>query len=510
MSFDSKLAEFERRRDKALAMGSARHLAARKAQGILNARERVAHLVAPGSFEEFGLFATGLNPAMRERTPTDAAVCGFGSVDGRLMGINSADFSTMAASSGRVQIKKYNHIRDLCIANGHPLINLMECGGGRIPDVMGASGIGAGGESGRYFRPRIVPTAAGVLGATYGRGAFVCVLSDFTVMRRGAVMAVSSPNVTSSSIAEAETPEDLGGWPVHSEVTGLADLVVDSDEEALDAIRRFLSYLPDHHRAAPPRVPVPAGADDAARRLPDLVPDERRKTYDVRRAIEAIVDPGSFFALKERFARAAVTGLARLGGQTVGVIATNPRVKGGALDAEACSKITSFIVLCDSFNVPLILMADTPGFLIGGEAERRGMAGRIMNFLAALEEATVPKLALVLRKSFGQAYINMGGGKGDETAAWFSSEISFMDPQVAVSVVFAGRQDGDGKSQEQLMAEVAADTTPYNLAAPYLAHAVIDPRDTRAYLISRLAIHSRALTGGIGEHRLANWPPMSF
>ena len=144
------------------------------------------------------------------------------------------------------------------------------------------------------------------------------------------------------------------------------------------------------------------------------------------------------------------------------------------------------------------------------DAEKRGMAGRIMNFLAAVEEATVPKLALVLRKSFGQAYINMAGGKGDETAAWFSSEISFMDPHVAVSVIFAGKQEANGKSREEMMVEAAGDTSPYNLAAPYMAHAVIDPRDTRAYLISRLAIHSRSLTGGVGEHRLANWPPVPF
>ncbi|MEX1036164.1 MAG: carboxyl transferase domain-containing protein, partial [Sneathiella sp.] len=233
MSFDEKLSEFERRKNKAEAMGSPRHLAARKADGILNARERITALVKEGSFEEFGLFAMSINPDMRDRTPGDSAVCGFGSIDGRIMGINAADFSTVAASSGRVQLKKYNHIRDLCVANGHPLINLMECGGGRLPDVMGAAGIGAGGESGRYFSRRVVPTAAGVLGLTYGRGAFSCVLSDFTVMRRGAILAVSSPNVTSGSIGESGSLEELGGSQVHSKITGLVDMVVDSDEEAL-------------------------------------------------------------------------------------------------------------------------------------------------------------------------------------------------------------------------------------------------------------------------------------
>lgn len=510
MSFDRNFSEFKKRKEKAEGMGSARHLSERKSRGILNARERIRELVEPDSFEEFGLFATSINPEMRNRTPCDAAVCGFGRVDGRIMGINAADFSTAAASSGRIQIKKYNHIRDLCNRNGHPLINLMECGGGRLPDVMGAAGIGAGGESGYYFRRRVVPTAAGVLGLTYGRGAFVCVMSDFTVMRRDAILAVSSPNVTSGSIGEAESLEELGGAQVHGKITGLVDKIVDSDQEALEAIRKFLSYLPDHNRVAPTRISVPSGADKAAVELPNLVPDERRKIYDIRLAIKAVVDPNSFYELKENFARSAVTGLARLNGQSIGVIATNPRYKGGALDANACSKITNFVVLCDTFNIPLIFLADTPGFLIGMEAERRGMAGKIMNFLAAVEEATVPKLALVLRKSFGQAYINMGGGKADETAAWFSSEISFMDPKIAASVIFTGNADENGKSLENLATELSADTTPYSLAEPYFAHAIIDPRDTRSYLISRLAIHSRSLTNGVGEHRMANWPPVSF
>lgn len=508
MSFEQQIEEFDRRRTRAQAMGSPARLREREASGVLNARQRIARLVEPGTFEEFGLFAASLDPTMRDKTPADSAVCGFGKVDGRLTGINAADFTTLGASSARVQIKKYNHIRDLCIANGHPLINLMECAGGRIPDIMGAAGIGGGGESGRYFRDRVVPTASAALGLTYGRGAFVCINSDFCVIRKGAVMAVSSPQVTTVAISERGAAEELGGWDLHTSVTGLADVAVDSDEEALDAIRRFLSYMPDHHRTMPPRMAVPVGADEAAAGLLDLIPEDRHRVYDVRKVIRAVVDPGSFFPLKERFARSAVTGLARLDGRSIGVIASNPQFKGGALGAEECGKIANFLVLCDSFNIPIVLLADTPGFLVGVENERRRLPGYIMNMLAALEQATVPKFALVLRKSYGQAYINMGGGKADETASWCIGEISFMDPAVAVNVVYGVREQDDPQRYRELVEQVGRDSSPYNLAAPYLAHAVIDPRDTRRYLASRLEIHSRSLTGGIGEHRLANWPPM--
>lgn len=239
-----------------------------------------------------------------------------------------------------------------------------------------------------------------------------------------------------------------------------------------------------------------------------LVPAQRHQVYDVRKVIKAIVDRDSFFPLKERFGKVVVTGLARLDGRTIGVIATNPMFKGGAIDPEGCGKIATFIVLCDSFNIPIVLLADTPGFLVGVESERRGLAGHIMNMLSALEQATVPKFAVILRKSFGQAYINMGGGKADETAAWCNAEISFMDPAVAVNVVYAIREEENPMQFRELLGQVSRETTAYELAAPYLAHAVIDPRETRRYLRTRLEIHSRSLSGGIGEHRLANWPPM--
>ena len=217
---------------------------------------------------------------------------------------------------------------------------------------------------------------------------------------------------------------------------GFADLVVDTDEQALDAIKTFLSYLPGHHKELPPVHAVPEGSGEGMHTILDLLPQRRTQVYDVRNIVRTVVDQGSFFELKARFGKVAVTGLARLDGRTVGVVANNPQAKGGALDTDACEKITSFLVLCDSFNIPVVTFVDTPGFVIGAEAERKRAPGKIMNMMNALALMTVPKLSVILRKSYGQAYLNMGGGKNsDEVVAWPTAEVSFMDPRFAVKVV---------------------------------------------------------------------------
>lgn len=509
MAFEKQIEELEARRAKARAMGSPKRLAERKAAGILNARERVALLADDGSFRESGLLATSVQPDHKDKSPADGMVSGYARVGGRLVGVNASDFTTLGASSAMTLGKKQAKIKNDCFKNGLPLIQLMECAGGRIPDIMGAAGIGGSGERGeinRYSRIRTSPALAAVMGLTYGGGAFNCINSDFVVQRKGAVLAVSSQMVTSVALSEELDPEELGGWKHHTQ-TGLVDAVADTDEEAIEILKRFLSYMPDHAGQRPPLAPVPAGAEENIKNILNVVPESRAQTYDVRHAIEAIADPDSFFPLKERFAKVAVTGLARIGGEAVGIIASNPKFKGGALDADACDKITPFIVLCDSFNIPIIFLADTPGFLVGQESERKRLPGKIMNFMMALELATVPKIALILRKSFGQAYLNMGGGKSDHTATWMSGEISFMDPAVAVNIVYATREAADPERYKDLVREVAKDTTAYDLAAPYMAQEVIDPRETRQYIKDMLAVNCRNLTGGIGEHRLANWPP---
>ena len=193
-------------------------------------------------------------------------------------------------------------------------------------------------------------------------------------------------------------------------MTGLIDQVVDTDEEALDAIKKFLSYMPAHCNEAPPVLAVPAGSGEAMADIVNLLPPKRTQVYDVRKIIKTIVDRDSYFELKPRFGKVAVTALARINGRSVGIIANNPLFKGGALDADGCDKATSLTVMCDSFNIPIIMFVDTPGFIIGLDAERKRAPGKIVNFMGALSLVTVPKLTIVLRKSYGQAYLNMGGG----------------------------------------------------------------------------------------------------
>jgi acetyl-CoA carboxylase carboxyltransferase component len=500
-------AEFEHRRERALAMGGAAKLERRRAQGVLNARERIGHLFDAGSFIESGLFATSAVPQDSERSPGDGKIAGFGRIDGREAAAVANDFTVMGASSGATNGRKIGHVKRVATQRGLPLIFLGESSGARMPDHMGSRGMGLllGNDGAQYQRLRETPWASATLGLSYGSSSWYSVMSDFHVMRKGAVLAVSSSLLASMAIKEEVDPQELGGWKLHAEVTGFADLVVDTDEEALDAIKRFLSYLPSHHQEAPPVAAVPSGSGQDMGDILGLLPTSRTQVYDVRKVIRAIVDRDSFFELKARFGKVGVTGLARLGGRTVGIIANNPLYKGGALDTDACEKITSFLVLCDAFNIPIVMLADTPGFVIGTEAERRRAPGKIMNFMNALSLMTVPKLSLVLRKSYGQAYLNMGGGRNsDEFAGWPTAEISFMDPQFAVKVVHGLEPGAPGFDEAQAQMDRAS--AVWDIASVYAMQSVVRPQDTRDYLIRMLDVHELRLTRGVGRHLMQAWP----
>lgn len=509
MSRHEELAEdLEARRARILEMGGQKKLAARKDAGQLNARERIDHLFDPGSFAETGMFATSHIPEMRGKSPADGKVCGYGRIEDRPAAIVSCDITTLGASSSQTNVRKMGHLRRTAIRNGMPIIFLNETSGARIPDTMGAQGTGALGQDPEQFvRGREIPYVSACLGPSYGTGTWFTMLSDFVVMRKGACLAVSSPRVTSLAIGEEVQLEELGGWKLHTEKTGLVDYAVESDEEALDLVKKFLSYLPSHAGELPPETEPPNEDDYDGTSIVDIVPAERQKVYDARKLVSAIADPGSVFELKPRFARVATTALARMGGKVVGFVATNPMFKGGALDPDGCDKIASFLIMCDSFHIPILMLTDTPGFLIGVEGERRKAPGKIMNFMSALQMCTVPKLSIVTRKSYGQAYLNMGGSRNsDEMGAWTTADVGFMDPNIGVNVIYGVTAESDPQKFEELKAELSRETSAYDLAAIYSAQSVLDPRQTREWLLSMLSVHSRARDRGFSKRALATWP----
>lgn len=509
MSFEDMLADLQAREEKAQAMGGPERLARREAQGVMNARSRIDSFIDEGSWVETGLLAvSSIVPEDRDKTPADGKVAGFAKVDGRTVGVVANDFTTKGASSSATNMKKIGHVKRVATERGFPMVFFGESSGARMPDNMGAKGMGVnlGNDPHQYIRNRESPWASAVLGQCYGSSAWYTCLADFSVFRKGAVMAVASPGLASFAIGQDVEAEDLGGWKLHERVTGLIDRVVDTDEEALEQIKQFLSYMPSNCSELPPTAPVPAGSDDGAARILDILPDSRKRGYDVRKIINCIADTDSFFEFKPRFGRTVAVGLARLDGKTVGFIASNPMGKAGALDVAGCEKATRFTVMCDSFNIPLILLVDTPGFVIGIEGEKQKAPGKIMNFMQALQMCTVPKLSVIMRKTYGQAYLNMGGGRNsDDVVAWPTAEISFMDSHFATEIVTWG-QDASEETKQAIREQMDKDSSAYDLAEIYGVQAVISPADTRRYLIQQLEIHQLRLSGGIGKHRMSAWP----
>ncbi len=488
-------------------MGGPQKLAARRERGVLNARERLDYLLDPDSFVEFGLLATSHRPEMSDRTPADGKVAGFGRIAGRPIAVVSNDFTVLGASSSVVNGKKMKHIKDVAASRGMPLICLGESSGARMPDRMGASGRAILGQDPvEYQRVRKMPLISALLGDCYGSSTWYACMSDFVAMRKGATMAVASSRVTSIAIGQQVDPEELGGWKLHTEKTGLVDYAADTDQEVLDIIKRYLGYMPRHSGETPPAAPVPeqsGSADD----LLACLPDTRSQVYDARKIVAAIVDRDGTFELKPRFGRSIVTALARIDGRVTGFIANNPMVRGGAIDVDAMRKATSFLVLCDSYNIPIVFLVDQPGFLIGIEGEKRWAPGRIMNWMNALSLVSVPRIAITLRKNYGQAYLNMGGGRNsDVTAAWPTADFGFMDPRVGVNVLHGLKREDDPERFDKLLEEISRDSSAFALAALFESHAVIEPGETRRFLIDVLNIHCNGPNGGVGEHRLANWP----
>jgi acetyl-CoA carboxylase carboxyltransferase component len=508
MSHEKRLAELDARRAAARRMGGEEKLAKRRERGGLNAWERLQYLVDEGSFVELGLLGTSsMFQADRDKTPRDGKIVGFGKIDGRDIALCVNDFTVKGASTSATNSKKMAHVRRTATEKGMPFVHVGESTGARLPDAMGSKGMGLllGNDTTQFRRTRETPWVAAALDTAFGSSAWLCCMADFAVMRKGSVMSVSSPRLVSMAIGEKVDLEEIGGWRLHAETTGLIDCFVDTDEEAMAAIRRFLGYLPSHHGEAPPAVPAAADAAADQGAILGILPEQRTQVYDMRKIIAIIFDRDSVFELKPRFGRPAITALARLDGKPVGVIANNPMVGGGALSADACRKIVDFTVLCDSFNIPLVRLMDTPGFVVGLDAERRGAPGHIVNFMNATCLVTVPSVTVIVRKAYGRAYVAMGGGRhNDDMVAWPTAEVSFMDPMFATSIVH-GRSPGD-EGFDEAFADIQKDTEIWDMASIFSLQDVIKPQETRDYLIRMLDVYRLRATNGVGQHLMQTWP----
>jgi len=500
------VAELERRRELALAMGGPERVAARHATGRLTARERVALLVDEGSFVELGMLAHSDRPEVGERAAADAAVTGVGAIDGRKVGVIANDATVLAGTTGKVGSRKQGQIMSLAARKGYPLVMLGDANGGRLPDLLGSDfAASAGGDEGEHFLGiRVtgdrIPRVTAILGNAYGDPAFWAGSSDFVVMAEGCSIALSGPSLVGSSTGAATTHDDLGGADVSVRTTGLVSRLEASEADAIAAIRTYLGYLPSNASLRAP-VAAPAAPATAGERLHEIVPDRGRRGYDVRRVIDAVADAGSFFEIHPEFARSVVVGLARVEGQPVGVVANQPKFRGGVLDAPAVTKVHRLVELCDGFGLPLVFLQDMPGVMIGLESERLGIGQRLIGLYTTIARSAVPKVTVILRKAFGFGYMTLGGPNmgTDYVVAWPNAEIGFMSADNAVQVVHHKRlvqtraEQGDEAARD-LAAELEVDMhnafAPWQAATQSFIHDVIRPEDTRQAVVDGLFIGS--------------------
>lgn len=473
-------------------MGGVERLKALADAGQRNVRERISALVDPGSFTEIGTFAASLDPAQRADTPGDGKIGGHARINGRPVSVAGDDITVRRASSSAIGTRKINRIYEQALRAGQPLVYLGQTGGARIPDTLGSEGFSlVSAPVDLAQRRHRIPLATAIVGESFGGSSFIAGLSDFVVQVDGSCLAVTAPRVIEAATGERISMEDLGGTRVHSDVTGQVDLTVATEDEGFTAIRRFLSYLPSNAWTAAPRGQrVPVEPDGA---LAAIVPSDRKRAYDMKAVIGRVADPDSFFELQPRFARSLITGLARIDGLPIGVIASQPKFQAGTLTPEACDKAARLLVLCDSFDIPVVILQDTPGFLVGSRVEHGGLLRRSMRFLEALALCGSPRLTVVIRKAFGMAYFSLGGnGTGsDLLVAWPGAEIGFMDPKVGANVLHAAElaqlEPGDREDKhEELAAAMTAATDPYPLAETMKIDEIIDPGSTRVVLANAL------------------------
>jgi methylmalonyl-CoA carboxyltransferase large subunit len=490
-----ELTDALRRKRKHLEQGGgSERLAKHKEQGKLTARERINALIDSGSFEEFGLFAqhrqAHFGMADKE-VPADGVVTGAASVGGRLVHLASQDFTVLGGSAGEVHSLKVAEVMDRALKTGSPFIFINDSGGARVQE-----GIDSLSGYGRVFYSNVllsgaVPQISLICGPCAGGAAYSPALTDFVIQTRMAQMFITGPQVIKQVTGEQISADALGGPDAHMKHSGVIQFLTENDEEAIQLCRRLLGFLPSNNLEDPPRMASDNNVDPNPQ-LANMVPVDPKQSYDMRQVIGGVVDSGDFLEVQAGHAMNMVVGFARILGRTVGVIANQPSVLSGAIDMHAAVKASRFIRFCNAFNIPLITFVDVPGFLPGVQQEHGGIIRHGAKLLFAYSAATVPKIQLILRKSYGGAHVAMCSKDlgADRVFAWPTAEVAVMGAEGAVEIVFRKEveqsQDKVARRAELIEKYRSTFATPYVAAGRRLVDDLIEPAQTRKHLAQAL------------------------
>ena len=493
---DPRILDLRERRAKAHKTGGEDRIAKHKAKGRLTARERIELLLDPGTFNENELYVNHRSDDMGvgEKYATDGVITGYGTVDGRTVYAYAQDFTVMGGSLGEMQGKKIARIMDLAASAGAPCVGLIDSGGARIHEgVRSLFGYAEIFKRNAWYSG-VIPQISIVMGPCAGGASYSPATQDMIIMiERQSFMFLTGPEVIKSVTGEQVDSESLGGADVHVGVSGTAHLKVKNDQEAIALLRRVLGYLPSNNMENPPFVDTgddPARLDEVLNHIVPINPDEPYSMHDV---IEHIVDRGSFIELLNAWARNAIIGLARIGGNTVGIVSQEPAVMAGVMDIDSADKIARFVQFCDAFNIPLVTFLDSPGFLPGVNQEHGGVIRHGAKVLYTYSNATVPKVQIITRKAYGGAMIVMSSKLmgADFSFAWPSAEIAVMGPSGAANILYRKQiqEAADPAAERERIVEEYRTKflNPYAAAADGFIDDVIEPRETRVRIIAALA-----------------------
>jgi acetyl-CoA carboxylase carboxyltransferase component len=491
-----RIQELKDKEAKIREMGGQKAVAKQKEGGKLSARERIDLLFDPGTFRELDMFVTHRcgNFGMGDiEIPADGVVTGHGLVNGRTVFAYSQDFTARGGSLGEMHAKKIWKVMDMALTAGCPLVGINDSGGARIQEGVDA----LSGYGGIFYRNSVasgvIPQISAIMGPTAGGAVYSPAMTDFIFMvKKTSYMFITGPDVIRAVTGEEITQEALGGAMTHNEKSGVAQFACESDAEAIARIRELLAYFPSNNMDDPPWADTGDPRDRKAPELDTIIPDSARQAYDMAAVIKAIVDNGSIFEPHKHFAKNMIVCFARLNGKPIGIIANNPKFMAGCLDINASDKATRFIRFCDAFNIPMLTIADVPGYLPGSHQEHGGIIRHGAKLLWCYSEATVPKLLLITRKDYGGSYLAMCSKHlgADMAFAWPSAEIAVMGAEGAANIIFRkeiqAAEDKAAKRKEMIATYEQAFYNPYVAASRGYIDAVIVPSETRARLIDAL------------------------